>query len=124
MKFTLLALSLSLLIPAAGPAQDDPGLGVPSAISASVIQESSIPAHAASPASEPVTTPAPVADKPVLAPQIRPDACRASLGFYGLGLGAVSGIYIARRTHDSMSIFYSLIGGWALGTMASYFTCR
>ena len=38
-----------------------------------------------------------------------------------VGVGA--GIPLSRKNGDTMTIIYSLLGGWALGTLTSFFIC-
>jgi len=133
-------LSICLLIPAtAFTAQAPAPSATPILASGTDIQQSStllIPATAAvssTALSQPVAvTPAPVAPvapqpaavKPAPKANLGVESCRKNFGFYGMLLGVAAGVPLSRRNHDSMTIIYSIVGGWALGTLTSYFVCN
>jgi hypothetical protein len=51
-------------------------------------------------------------------------SCRNTCGFYGILAGTAAGIPLSRKNGDTMTIIYSLMGGWALGYLTSFFICE
>jgi len=101
-----------------------PGQNVTTPGSATLVQESSVQPL---PVLAPVTAPAILAPaaasaaKP--APNLGVESCRNHWGFYGVLAGAGAGLIIQHNNHDSLSIVYGLLGGWALGELVSLFIC-